>query len=612
MTKKETANNDRPEKSDGLSRGPQKIPPIINAHSHVFTARHVPPLLAKRFVPFPFYYLVHLDVVIGFYKFLKEFKGLAYSNWHRAVKRFLYFVSVTIRRNFLLALISWILGAWLSILTFYYIYDFLIELTNTSGGSSWLGQGIEWLRELMSSNGIFPKKPPILLKIAIALFVFVFVKSGRNLIIFLFKKMFTFFKVLPGKETKKLIERYMLIAKFAVYKKQTTIFSKMKEQYPRGSGFVLLPMDMKYMGAGRVKDSYLSQLKELQKIKISSTYKKQGVGVYPFVFVDPRRIRDDKKPKSVRISKGHQLFNFSTKGHKVILEECIIKTYMEDHGFNGFKIYPAIGYYPFEKELLPLWKYAVDNEIPIMSHCIKGTIFYRGRKKREWDEHWVFKDEETKNQLLLPEVKNIDFQRNFTHPMNFLCLLEEPLLRVLIGHYDDQQLKDLFGYKGPDSPMDKNLNGLKICLAHYGGEDQWKRYLEKDSYGYIQQIIKAPGTGIKFIKTQDDTDKIDYDRLAQLWKYVDWYSIISSMMMQYPNVYADISYILHDPSIFPLLKETLKPKYGKLRERVLYGTDFYVVRNHNSEKELFVSSDFLLEEQEFNRIARLNPKHYLS
>ncbi len=83
-------------------------------------------------------------------------------------------------------------------------------------------------------------------------------------------------------------------------------------------------------------------------------------------------------------------------------------------------------------------------------------------------------------------------------------------------------------------------------------------------------------------------------------------------MIQYSNVYADISYILHDQTIFPLLKETLKPRYMQLRERVLFGTDFYVVRNHNSEKDLFVSSDALLTDDEFDLIARINPNRFLN
>ena len=582
--------------------------PIINVHAHVFTANHVPPLLAKKFIPFPLYYLAHLNIIIGIYKFFKSIKNLYYKNWNRKFHRLLYYTSVTIARNTLLRTINWILSVWLVIITFYYLHDWISELFNTSENETYMGKAIVYLRDIFEQYHIFPKNISTTTKIGIILFVLLFIKSGRNLILFLFKKVFKFFKIIPGKESKKLIERYLLIAKFAVYKRQTHIFSKMKDQYPKGSGFVLLAMDMKYMKAGKCKDSYQNQLNELKKIKESTTYQKQDVKIYPFIFIDPRRITEDKK----RTNSSTDLFNYTYANEKITLEPSLVKTYIEKHQFSGFKIYPAIGYYPFEKELLPLWKYAADNGIPIISHCIKGTIFYRGSKLKQWDEHWVFKDEDTNNQLLLAKIKNVDFQRNFTHPMNFLCLLEEPLLRVLIEKYNDPELNKVFGYTNATTPLKYNLSNLKICLAHYGGEEQWKKYLEKDSYGYSQQIIKNPGIGIEFIKHLKGTINIDYDRLAKMWKYVDWYSIISSMMMQYPNVYADISYILHSQDIFPLLKETLKSKHGKLKDRVLFGTDFYVVRNHNSEKDLFVSSDAQLNDDEFDLIARTNPNNFLS
>jgi len=587
------------------TESPKKCP-IINAHAHVFTSAHVPPLLGKQFMPAPLYYLVHLSLVIDLYKFFNKFGKLRYRNWNRNLKRTFYYVMVTIRRNTLLWLVSMIVGAWLTLLTFYFLYDLILALTDNSGQGTSLGRTIEDIRQWATEHYLFPKRATWTVKVLIALFVFVFVKSGRNLILFLFKKLFKFFKLLPGKETQKLLERYLLIAKYAVYKNQTDIFSRMKDQYPQGSGFILLPMDMAYMDAGNCKEPYYKQLEGLRKIKDSKHYADQGTKIYPFVFVDPRRIRENKKNND-----GLPFFDYSWDDGQIVIKPCVIKTYIEEFGFSGFKIYPALGYYPFEKELLPLWKYAADNQIPIMSHCIKGTIFYRGDKKKEWDEHWVFRDEQTDKPLLLPETKNVDFQRNFTHPMNFLCLLEEPFLRILIARYNDAGLNEIFGFKGENAPMERDLSELKFCLAHYGGEDQWNKYLEKDRYAYSQQVIKNPGTGIEFIKFVEDTGKINYNHLAQLWKYVDWYSIISSMMMQYSNVYADISYILYNREIFPLLRETLKPRYGKLRDRVLFGTDFYVVRNHSSEKGLFVSSDAELCDNEFNLIARTNPHHYL-
>jgi hypothetical protein len=120
-------------------------------------------------------------------------------------------------------------------------------------------------------------------------------------------------------------------------------------------------------------------------------------------------------------------------------------------------------------------------------------------------------------------------------------------------------------------------------------------------------LIKYPDTGITFLTDHDGNPK--KGKLEQIWKFVDWYSIICSLMLQYPNVYADLSYIIHVSEIQPLLKQTLLNP--KLNSKVLFGTDFYVVRNHKSEKNLLADIIDYLSEEEFDRIARINPLNYL-
>jgi predicted TIM-barrel fold metal-dependent hydrolase len=119
--------------------------------------------------------------------------------------------------------------------------------------------------------------------------------------------------------------------------------------------------------------------------------------------------------------------------------------------------------------------------------------------------------------------------------------------------------------------------------------------------------VKNPSTGITFLIGEDGNPS--RGKLEQIWKYVDWYSIICSLILQYPNVYADVSYILHDSAIQPLLKQTmLNPN---LKKRILFGTDFYVVRNHKSEKNLLADMLTNLSEEEFSQMARSNPREFL-
>ena len=313
---------------------------------------------------------------------------------------------------------------------------------------------------------------------------------------------------------------------------------------------------------------------------------------------------------------------------------------MEDRKFSGFKIYPALGYYPFDEHLLPLWRYASENNIPIMSHCVMGVIYYRGKKKKAWNFHPVFKQYyDNRNHhdpipMLLPQQKNVDFQFNFTHPMNYLCLYEERFLKDVLAKAS-KDIQDLFGYQKDKTSLSHNLSNLKICMAHYGGEDQWTKYLETDRDVYARSIITNPDVGIDFMRNSDD--EFSWDKINSLWHDTDWYSIITSLLMRYDNIYADLSYIISKPSIYPLLNKTLQKgdNYdtemqaynnepspnrkashlsgrNRLRSHVLYGTDFYVVRNHNSDKDLFIETQAALDEERFDLIARENTSNYLS
>lgn len=265
-----------------------------------------------------------------------------------------------------------------------------------------------------------------------------------------------------------------------------------------------------------------------------------------------------------------------------------------------------MGYYPFDERLLPLWKYSADNGIPILTHAIRGTIYYRGTKEKAWSRHPIFKQSDGNN-LLLPQLKNIDFINNFTHPLNYLCLVEEKLLRLLVAQ-SSNEVKVLFGYTNNETALLHNLKHLKLCFGHYGGDEEWQKYFEKDRDQFVQQLVTNPSHGLNMIKE----GKIDetMNLLEQVWLNVDWYTIISSMMLQYPNLYADVSYIIHNDDIIPLLKHTIQNSGLKAKE--LFGTDFYVVRNHKSEKEMLAEIQAHLTEQEFDEIARINPRKFLN
>jgi hypothetical protein len=152
-----------------------------------------------------------------------------------------------------------------------------------------------------------------------------------------------------------------------------------------------------------------------------------------------------------------------------------------------------------------------------------------------------------------------------------------------------------------------------LCFGHFGGDDEWQSYFESDRDQYSPAILHKP-YGIDFLKNSQGN--FSNTKLAQLWKSTDWYSIICSLMLQHPNVYSDISYILHNPDIWPLLNDTLDRDSipagsRRLADAVLFGTDFYVVRNHKSEKQLFAELKHNLSLAEVDKISRINPSQFV-
>ncbi|MES2555447.1 MAG: hypothetical protein V4604_04805 [Bacteroidota bacterium] len=576
----------------------EKKKPVINCHTHIFTGDHVPPFLAKTFVPSPLHYLFPLSLIVKLFRFWYNYPYTwQFKPWYKKIKEILYRINMFGARTGSGRLISSVIGLFLTIQVFYILFDWFSLIGKPNAGTV---ESITDLRTWLDEHWLLFIPHSFVGKALFILALILFFKPGRNILLLLLKKVWSFLGVLPGPQTKELAKRYLNIGRFAFYKEQTRVFGRLKNQYPDGTGFVVLPMDMEYMGAGKLKKEYryANQMAALKAIKNNPQNKDV---IFPFVFAEPRRFVDE--------GKAH--FDYEISNGSVKLNDCFIKEYIEDNKFSGFKIYPALGYYPFDEALLPLWKYAADNGLPILTHCIRGTIYYRGNKKRAWDKHPVFEQvsgDGEYDSLLLMEINNRDFINNFTHPLNYLCLLDERLLRKLVQKAKSDRISELFGYTDDQTPLKYNLKHLKLCFGHFGGDDEWHKFLEADRDNYASQLVRNPTHGISFL--EDEEGNPSRGKPEQIWKYVDWYSIICSMMLQSPNVYADLSYIIHSSDIQPLLKQTLFN--DKLKERVLFGTDFYVVRNHKSEKNMLIDVTDHLSEQEFDQIARTNPRTFLS
>lgn len=560
---------------------------IINCHTHIFIGKNIPPFIGKTFMPWILYRLLTIPFIIGLCKFWYTSKyspyKLKFSSNNTKLKKLNIKIKQLWQKNFLLRTLVDTIGFTLVIFTAYILFKYFFKKIEIAENL---------LVKLYSIENFGFLKNDII-QIAIIIFTIIAIPYGRKIAILIAKNSKKISLLFINQDQLKYISRYVSIGRFAYYDSQSHIFKRLKNQYPEKTEFIVLPMDMEFMDAGDLKPegSYEKQMIDLKSLKQTNPQ------IHPFIFVDPRR----EKVGQNDFFKWHVGLN-----NEVELDECFIKEYIVENQFSGLKIYPALGYFPFDKKLLPLWKYAADNEIPIMTHCIRGTIYFRGLKKEEWYYHPIFKESNTIDYMFLGNQKNIEYSLDFTHPLNYLCLLEPLLLTELVKKSKNEDIKKLFGYNEETATISSDLRNLKICFGHYGGDDEWKKFLERDRDNYSHRVI-APAEGINFIK--NNNLKESYGTLVDVWKNADWYTIISSMIIQYPNVYADLSYIIHNQEIIPMLKQTLAN--GKLREKVLFGTDFYVVRNHNSEKELLANTLANLSQNEFDQIARSNPVKYL-
>lgn len=287
--------------------------------------------------------------------------------------------------------------------------------------------------------------------------------------------------------------RYARILEMSHNKDQDAIFKIAQSYYPVGTRFVVLPMDMAYMNAGNVSVPLEEQHEDLRKLR-------DGYGdvLIPFAAVDPRR------PGVVSTTID----------------------LLENKGFRGIKLYPPLGYAPDDPLLEPLYAYAAEHRIPILTHCSRGGVQRRG-----WSEE---------------EAERL------ADPDNYV--------RVLDAH-----------------------PSLKLCLAHFGGASEWKRYLEDQWRPGMPPHKKS------------------------------WLAKIADMIRggKYPNLYTDISYtVFADDDYIHLLKVLLSDQ--DLRRRVLFGSDFYVVENaENEERRVALRVRSVLGEDLFRAIAEENPREFL-
>ena len=231
--------------------------PYINVHTHIFTDKHIPNHLAKKFVPWPFYYLIPIRLIFTVFKSYKHFKR---NIWSGIVKFQTKLISL-VRTNRL----TKYLGRLISLIFTLNLLVFVTELSKPSE-EGMLGQVLQWIQSSLLSYLLIYKLSSIVIWIIIAFLIMLY----PNIIKFIWqlaKKIVSPLQYVPSSTTLSFIQRYLTIAEFTKYKNQGDIFNRMVKMYPAGTKFVVLPMDMQFMQAGSLKENYIEQLTGIEEKK---------------------------------------------------------------------------------------------------------------------------------------------------------------------------------------------------------------------------------------------------------------------------------------------------------------------------------------------------------
>jgi predicted TIM-barrel fold metal-dependent hydrolase len=277
---------------------------------------------------------------------------------------------------------------------------------------------------------------------------------------------------------------------------QRAVLERVRRRYPSGTRFVVLAMDLAYMGAGRVPVPLEQQHEELAQLRDDV-----GDVVVPFAAVDPRR-----------------------PGVAAMLAQLV-----EQRGFAGVKVYPNLGYAPTHPVLMEeVWPYAEARGLPVMTHCSRGGVRGREVSRAQLDD------------LAAP-----------------WCW--EPVL--------------------------ERFPALRVCLAHMGGDEEWRAYFANDPEGTGREVPARPS----------------------------WLAAILDLLRsgRFPSLYTDVSYTVFNVERYvPALKVFLAdPRVGA---RVLFGSDYYMVEQERFEERLLaLRLRGTLGEALFWQVAEENPARWL-
>lgn len=329
-------------------------------------------------------------------------------------------------------------------------------------------------------------------------------------------------------------KRYASFLKVGKSRNQREIFENLKIQYDDPHlKIVALTMYMEKCGAGPSETGYEGQLEGIIEVK-----RENPDNLLVFLGIDPRWKSTGKELKET----VQRYFDTKIK----VSEERSV------YPFVGLKIYPSLGFYAFDEKLRETFEWAAENGVPVLSHCsylggiynnetefVNGSLdpidVYSGKKYSQTLEGPV--KPPSPDQSLTP-LKWI-FGQNGNNQNRNTCsyFLEPASYQSILENFTDKE------------------KPLKICLAHYGGDDHVLAEFKENDLGKLFGMVQK-----------------------------NWCAQIKDLIRKYPkSVYTDISFTVGNPRTHEaFFKDLTDPA---LKDRIMFGTDFFLTERLLPEKD---------------------------
>lgn len=330
-----------------------------------------------------------------------------------------------------------------------------------------------------------------------------------------------------------------------IMKSQIEIFQDLLASYDKSAWtnmkMVALTIDMDYMTDAANAPSYRfkSQIEEMLNLKKSYPNR-----IFPFLGIDPANIE------------------FTNAEN--------IKYYFLNKIFVGIKIYPANGFFPFDPRLDAVYKFASDNNIPIMTHCTRTGSFNLSKNI-------------VVNTPLQPASLNAT-----SSAMNDIYQRILKYKNTTIAEFQTAaRFCNIFSHPQNYIPVLEKYPNLKLCLAHLGGSSEIMGDIAendtRDLFNSIKRFEESSASFYEFIK--------------------------NNILPKFTNTYADISYSLSNTTVLNIINNDLNT--GALPiDRILFGTDYYMVAQEDEEIKIVNNARNILYRY-FLQLTGINNRRYL-